>query len=186
MAAGGSALSLVLVILFVPNIPRKSEVKSKDNDEDKYNKSSNNNLLSLSEILKVVQAPGAMLMLGIKLVCGVPIGVLQSMFSGTVDSNEFSVFKLHKIFLCTVIAMDRFGMPAEQNGMMLSYIGVISLVMQGVGISFFARYFQDKSIMNGATVALTATYYLMVIKTLLLNLEVRINLFLLFTHFTDT
>ena len=65
-------------------------------------------------------------------------------------------------YFIPVIAMDRFGMPTEQNGMMLSYIGVISLVMQGVGISFFSRLFQDKSIINGATVVLTATYYLMV------------------------
>ena len=81
VAAGGSALSLLLVLLFVPSSPKEKKAKSDDN---KYADNSSNNVLSLSEIMKVVHAPGAMIMLSIKLACGVPIGVLQSMFSGKI------------------------------------------------------------------------------------------------------
>lgn len=77
-------------------------------------------------------------------VCGIPIGVLQSMFS--------------------VVAIERFSMPPEQNGMMLSYVGVISLFMQGAGISLTTRFLSDRKVMLGSTVALTASYYVLVRK----------------------
>jgi hypothetical protein len=37
--------------------------------------------------------------------------------------------------------MEQFGMPADQNGLMLSYIGVVSLFMQGFGIAALSSRF---------------------------------------------
>ena len=58
--------------------------------------------------------------------------------------------------------MERFHMTAEQNGMMLSYIGAISIFMQGIGIGFVTKFFSDSSLMTGCTVLLTIVYYLLV------------------------
>ena len=58
--------------------------------------------------------------------------------------------------------MERFQMSAEQNGMMMSYIGAISLGMQGAGIAFFTKFFSDSSLMAGATAVLAVTYYALV------------------------
>lgn len=37
-------------------------------------------------------------------------------------------------------------MPPEQNGYLMSYIGAISLVMQGVGITLMIRYVSQLSV----------------------------------------
>ena len=61
-----------------------------------------------------------------------------------------------------MIAIEQFGMDPEQNGMMLSYIGVISLFMQGIGISTLTKRAEDKVLMAVSTVTLTVAYFVMV------------------------
>ena len=63
-----------------------------------------------------------------------------------------------------MIAIEQFGMDPEQNGMMLSYIGVISLFMQGIGISTLTKRAEDKVLMALSTVTLTVAYFVMVRK----------------------
>ena len=58
--------------------------------------------------------------------------------------------------------MDRFELTSEQNGLMMSYIGCVSILMQGAGIGLVTRLFTEAGAMAGATVVLTATYYLLV------------------------
>ena len=131
VAAAGSLLSFLLVLIFVPSIPKQrpesSEAKS---------------VFNLAEILKVVTAPGATSVLVIRLFCGVPIGVFQSMFS--------------------VIAIEKFGLPAEKNGMMLSYIGVVSIFMQGVGIGLATKFVSESKLMILSTAVLTVAYFVLV------------------------
>ena len=66
------------------------------------------------------------------------------------------------ISLIAVIAIEQFGMDPEQNGMMLSYIGAISLFMQGIGISTLTKRADDKALMALSTVTLTVLYFVMV------------------------
>jgi len=61
-----------------------------------------------------------------------------------------------------VIAINQFGMNPEQNGMMLSYIGAISLFMQGIGISTLTKRADDKILMGFSTMTLTVSYFVMV------------------------
>ena len=61
-----------------------------------------------------------------------------------------------------MIGMDRFELTSEQNGLMMSYIGCVSILMQGAGIGLVTRLFTEAGAMAGATVVLTATYYLLV------------------------
>ena len=69
------------------------------------------------------------------------LGILQSMFS--------------------LIAIDQFGMKPEQNGMMLSYIGVISLFMQGIGIASLTKMASDKMLMSLSTMTLMGAYFVL-------------------------
>ena len=62
----------------------------------------------------------------------------------------------------TVIAIEQFGMAPEQNGMMLSYIGVISLFMQGIGIASLTKWHSDKTLMTLSTTTLTISYFVLV------------------------
>ena len=60
------------------------------------------------------------------------------------------------------VAIERFSMPAEQNGMMLSYIGAVSLFMQGAGIAVATRLLSERAAMIASTVVLTLGYYALV------------------------
>jgi len=151
VAAAGSVVSLVLVILFIPKVERNNyssrlrDNESKDevaNGGDAGKESDGGgSVLNVAEILKLLFKPGVSLLLFLKLVSGVPIGILQSMFS--------------------IIAIERFGLAADQTGMVLSYIGAISLVMQGFGIGAVAKKFPEKSIMQFATFTLTLAYFIL-------------------------
>jgi hypothetical protein len=61
-----------------------------------------------------------------------------------------------------VIAIEQFGMSVDQNGMMLSFIGAISLFMQGVGIATLTKRFGDNILMAFATSTLTISYVVLV------------------------
>jgi len=98
-------------------------------------------IFSVAAITRLLALPGVGVLLLIKTVCGVPIGILQSMFS--------------------VVAIERFSMPAEQNGMMLSYIGSVSLFMQGMGIAVATRFMSERTAMIASTVVLTLSYYVL-------------------------
>jgi len=135
-AAFGSLLSIILVITFIPHIPKTTKTSPKDGSSD-----SKGLLRNIGAITKIIFLPNVGFLLFLKLVCGIPIGVLQSMFS--------------------MIAIEQFGMNPEQNGMMLSYIGVISLFMQGIGISTLTKRVDDKVLMTLATGTLTVAYFVM-------------------------
>ncbi len=76
VAASGSVLSLVLVLLFIPN-PEDTDRRRRRKKEE-----TSSSVMDLREIAKAASVPGVGGLLLVKLVCGVPIGVLQSMFSG--------------------------------------------------------------------------------------------------------
>ena len=99
VAAAGSCCSLALVVYYIPEIPKQER---QDDAQSIFN---------VGRIAQLVLLPRAGRLLLVKLVCGVPIGIMQSMFS--------------------LIAMDQFQLPADQNGMLLSYIGALSMFMQG-------------------------------------------------------
>jgi len=132
LAALGSAVSLALVIYFVPEVPRPREEKG-------------DSVLNIAKIGALLLIPKARNLLLLKTICGVPIGVLQSMFS--------------------LIAMEQFQLPPEQNGMVLSYIGGLSMLMQGVGISACTSRFSDKTLLQFSCVSLILSFYLMALLT---------------------
>ena len=85
--------------------------------------------------------PRAGPLLILKTVCGIPIGILQSMFS--------------------LIAMEKFHLPADQTGLLLSYIGGLSMVMQGVGIQAATSRFSDRMLLQFSALSLVLSFYLL-------------------------
>lgn len=166
MAAAGSVLSLLLVALFIPHFPKSQDRKK--NDDSNPADEEGGSVMDFGKIVNLILVPGAGTILLIKLVCGTPIGILQSMFSGEhVHAVSHLQFVSSKILNFLVIAMENFDLKPDQNGMMLSFIGMISIFMQGVGISFFTRFFSDSSLMAGSTIVLTVTYFVLVRKNTL-------------------
>ena len=74
----------------------------------------------------------------------------------------FKVILLLLYSLTTVIAIEQFGLAADQTGMVLSYIGSIGLFMQGFGISLITARFADKSLLRFSTFTLTIAYAILV------------------------
>ena len=130
LAAVGSGLSLVLVLIFIP------EVKKQQKDAK-----SQQAVIDFKKILGILFLPGVGSLILIKMVCGIPIGILQSMFS--------------------VIAMEQFKLEPDQNGMLMSYIGALSMIMQGVGIAAFTSRFTDATLLKFSTASLIVCYYLL-------------------------
>ena len=104
-------------------------------------KSDSKSVLDFGKILGLLAIPKVGCLMLIKTVCAIPIGIFQSMFS--------------------IIAMEQFKLGADQNGMIMSYIGALSMFMQGVGISAFTSRFTDITLMKFSTMTLVICFYLL-------------------------
>ena len=122
VAAALSALCVLAVFLFVP--PRTKKVAVEDEPDGVAPTS---NRLGISSnfhaITKLKNNPRVPFLLFVRIVTGIPLGVIQSMFS--------------------LISIETFGADPKTSGYVLSYIGLLSLVMQGFGVGFMTRRFSD-------------------------------------------
>lgn len=98
------------------------------------------NIFSPGKILQLLAAPGALFLLIIKMGTGVPMGIFQSMFS--------------------VVALERFQLPADQNSYIMSYVGVMAMIVQGVGIGFVTKSFDENRILAGSAISLMLGYFM--------------------------
>jgi hypothetical protein len=92
LAAGGSLLSVILVVVFIPYIPKQG--KANEKADKKTDKQQTESVFNLTKIFGLIFAPGVTMLLLIKLVCGIPIGIIQSMFSGEhfdINNEKYSI-----------------------------------------------------------------------------------------------
>jgi len=94
-------------------------------------------ILNIFGILRILFSPQVVILLLIKLSCGIPIGILQAMFS--------------------VITIDHFDLAADQTGVLSSYVGCIAMLMHGLGISLMTSTFSDKKILRFSTMFLATS-----------------------------
>ncbi|KAJ8321958.1 hypothetical protein KUTeg_000429 [Tegillarca granosa] len=99
---------------------------------------SDSGVFSIKKILALIAAPGALFLLIIRAAEGIPIGIFQSMFS--------------------VVAMDTFKLPAEQNGYLMSYIGILTMLVQGLGVGILTKKFSENDIMKWSAFLLIWAY----------------------------
>jgi len=133
VAASGSLFSLLLVVVFVPNIDKSQVTKD------------NTGVFNFKKMIGLVALPKVHGLLLLKAVCGIPTSILESMF--------------------TVFAMQEFGLAPDQNGFLMSYIGVLSLLMQGAGVSFITSRFSDLRAINFSAFTLALSFYAMSLLT---------------------
>ncbi|CAK8680399.1 solute carrier family 22 member 18-like [Clavelina lepadiformis] len=139
VAALGSLLSIGLVLTFVPQTTKTVHM-SEEKEDDSDKKKSSNKLIDIDLFLSLVwKNPVARYLLFIKTVSGLPIGVLHSMFS--------------------MVALNHFKLSAAVNGYVLSYIGVVSMITQGLLIGRLTKYgFNDWTLINGSVACLCLSY----------------------------
>ncbi|KAK7091600.1 solute carrier family 22 member 18-like [Littorina saxatilis] len=139
VAAAGSLLSIVLVLQFVPPQTKKFTAPSKETQGS--GSSGGTTLFSLKKWTSLVAAPGACFLLCVRFFAGIPIGVFQSMFQ--------------------VVALETFKLAPDQNGYLMSFIGVTTMIVQGVGVGYVTKKFTESSTLVASSAILVFSYLLL-------------------------
>ncbi|RUS87736.1 hypothetical protein EGW08_004482, partial [Elysia chlorotica] len=128
-------LSLISIVITYVYVP--SSVKKSSSQDS--------NIFSPSKILRLLQAPGAFFLLTIKMGTGLFFLMLKSMFS--------------------VVALERFQLPPQQNSFVMSYVGVMAMMVQGVGIGYVTKSFDENRILAGSAMSLMLGYLMITFAT---------------------
>ncbi|XP_068427729.1 solute carrier family 22 member 18 isoform X3 [Clinocottus analis] len=120
--AVGSAFSLLLVLKFIPKTT-KSQASGANKDSEKKSKS----IFNVGEITRLLKFPGVKRTFLVKIIAGLPSGIFQVMFS--------------------IIALDFFKLTPSQNGYLMAYFGIASMVIQGAVVGRLTARYSDNSLL---------------------------------------
>eukprot|EP00794_Sanderia_malayensis_P011987 gene11987-13225_t len=143
-ATAGSIVSIVIVLMFIPVNTKTNISTSEDNsDTSQTGKSEEKeSVFNAARILATLKVPNVAYLLAIKCICGIPFGIFQSMFS--------------------IVTMEYFKLGPKENGFILSYVGVMGILVQGLGVGFLTRRYKDTTLLSISVVAISLSYLLMV------------------------
>lgn len=119
----GSAISLMLVLKFIPKTTKVQHPKTSTDDDNK-----NKSIFNMSEITRLLKFPGVTPTFIVKIIAGLPSGVFQVMFS--------------------IIALEFFKLQPEQNGYLMAYLGIVQMVIQGGVIGRLTASFSENSLLK--------------------------------------
>ncbi|PAA47960.1 hypothetical protein BOX15_Mlig024304g2 [Macrostomum lignano] len=80
-------------------------------------------------------------LLAVKVVTGIPIGLLQSMMP--------------------IISVKQLGATPQISGIMMAYVAVVSMAVQGLGISVLTKRFSDSLLLTVGCAILTVGYFML-------------------------
>uniref|UniRef100_A0A8D0GF37 Solute carrier family 22 member 18 n=1 Tax=Sphenodon punctatus TaxID=8508 RepID=A0A8D0GF37_SPHPU len=84
-------------------------------------------IFSLKEIMRLLKLPGVMEIFLIKVLSGLPTGLFLMMFS--------------------IISINFFGLEAIQSGYLMTYFGVLQMVVQGLVIGRLTSHFTERTLL---------------------------------------
>lgn len=99
--------------------------------------------LGISELVEVTKRKHMVYLLTIKIITAFPFSVLSAMF--------------------TLLLMDYYKLSPKENGMVLSYLGVVGMVTQGYLIGEFCRRFSDASLIVISTIIMGVGFLYLII-----------------------
>uniref|UniRef100_A0A672Y288 Organic cation transporter-like protein 2 n=1 Tax=Sphaeramia orbicularis TaxID=375764 RepID=A0A672Y288_9TELE len=118
--AVGSAVSLMLVLRFIPKTTKVQHPRTSENK--------NKSIFNMGEITRLLKFPGVAPTFTVKIIAGLPSGIFQVMFS--------------------IIALEFFKLQPEQNGYLMAYFGIVQMVIQGGVIGRLTARFSENSLLN--------------------------------------
>lgn len=118
----GSTLSFLLVLKFIPKTTKDGASKSNTQGENEKK-----SIFNIGEIIRLMKFPRVMPTFVIKIVAGLPSGIFQVMFS--------------------IIALEFFKLQPEQNGYLMAYFGIISMIVQGGVIGRLTARYSENSLL---------------------------------------
>ncbi|NXF86364.1 S22AI protein, partial [Eubucco bourcierii] len=119
--------SLINTMIAMAWIPLQAKPKS-DHHATEQSTSQSGSVFSIREILRLMKFPGVMEVFIIKVFAGLPIGLFMIMFS--------------------IISMDFFGLEAVESGYLMSYFGVLQMVVQGLIIGKLTKHCTERTLLR--------------------------------------
>ncbi|NXS34965.1 S22AI protein, partial [Pomatostomus ruficeps] len=119
--------SLINTLIAMVWIPSQTKPKS-DHHVTEHSTSQSGSLFSIREILRLMKFPGVMEVFIVKVFAGLPIGLFMIMFS--------------------IISMDFFGLEAVESGYLMSYFGVLQMVVQGLVVGKLASHCTEMTLLR--------------------------------------
>ncbi|XP_027593073.1 solute carrier family 22 member 18 isoform X1 [Pipra filicauda] len=120
----GSLINTLIAVVWIP-----SQTKPKLNQHvTEHSTSQSGSLFSIREILRLMKFPGVMEVFIVKVLAGLPTGLFMIMFS--------------------IISMDFFGLEAVESGYLMSYFGVLQMVVQGLVVGKLANHCTEMTLLR--------------------------------------
>ncbi|NWQ77328.1 S22AI protein, partial [Columbina picui] len=120
----GNLINTIIAMIWIP-LPAKPK---SDHRVTEHGTSQSGNLFSIREILHLMKFPGVMEVFIIKVFAGLPIGLFLIMFS--------------------IISMDFFGLEAVESGYLMSYFGVLQMVVQGLVVGKLSKHCTERTLLR--------------------------------------
>ncbi|NWV70386.1 S22AI protein, partial [Malurus elegans] len=115
----GSLTNILIAVVWIP-----SRTKSKSD----HHGTEHSNLFSIGEILRLMKFPGVMEVFIVKVFAALPIGLFMIMFS--------------------IISMEFFGLEAVESGYLMSYFGILQMVVQGLVVGKLASHCTEMTLLR--------------------------------------
>ncbi|NXK44025.1 S22AI protein, partial [Chauna torquata] len=115
----GSLINTMIAMVWIPS-PAKLKSEHRETEHS--------NVFSIREILRLMKFPGVMEIFLVKVLSGFPIGLFLIMFS--------------------IISMDFFGLEAVESGYLMSYFGVLQMVVQGLVVGKLTNHCTERALLR--------------------------------------
>ncbi|KAM6069098.1 solute carrier family 22 member 18 isoform 1-T2 [Theristicus caerulescens] len=119
--------NLINTMIAMVWIPLQAKPKS-DHRVTEHSTSQSGSVFSIREILRLMKFPGVMEIFIVKVFAGLPIGLFLIMFS--------------------IISMDFFGLEAVESGYLMSYFGVLQMVVQGLVVGKLTNRCTERTLLR--------------------------------------
>ncbi|XP_010161979.1 solute carrier family 22 member 18, partial [Antrostomus carolinensis] len=119
--------NLINTVIAMVGIPLQAKPKS-DHRVAEHGTSQSGSVFSIREILRLMKFPGVMEVFIVKVFSGLPIGLFLIMFS--------------------IISMDFFGLEAVESGYLMSYFGVLQMVVQGLVVGKLTNHWTEGTLLR--------------------------------------
>ncbi|KAJ7344381.1 hypothetical protein JRQ81_000331 [Phrynocephalus forsythii] len=131
VAFSGCLVCALMVLIFIP-AQTKPQVKGNTTQESVSKSSS---VFNLTEIIHLMKLPGVMDVFLIKVFSGLPTGVFLMMFS--------------------IISIDFFHLEAAQTGYLMSYFGILQMVIQGLVIGRLTSRCSERALLISSVIVMS-------------------------------
>lgn len=147
LSAFVSCVSIVIAYVFIPGNTKSTSKEMVTSDSSKQSESSpqKENIFSVKKFTELLQIPAVFFLITVKIITGIPFGIFQSMFS--------------------LVSMEYFKLEPQQNGFVMSYVGGLSIVVQGFLVGRLSKRFSEAVLLKSSICVIALAYGLLYLVT---------------------